>query len=1739
MLKFTVIVLLSAAFAYGQQEQFSPDKLVRYDYEGQLLTGIPGTSQEYAGLKIKCKILLQYDLDVVRMLLSEVSLKHLQQKLEQPLKKQTDSNFVDLSEKELRKLTAELQKPIQFQYRAGLISEIEASGNEPQWSINMRRGILNLLQVNLEGGDSTDNPINVNKIKRDELQQDRLFSVIEEGVSGECESQYVIKPWTSIPEYNNGQLTEIFSGYNVTKVVNYDNCVDRSMSSTAVMRGFKCALCENQKLLRSNGLIRLNITRALDDVVIDSVVAEGQHVFTPYSTEDGGIVTFINQTLKLVSLEREVIPVEQLIQEPENKQLKGGLKFVFQTIGDQVTPSVASDVVTEKEVTYLLKLLVGNVLEDELTETTPGLFLQLVQRLKKCSQAQLEDLVKVFSKEKPLFREQKEVTDKAVYEMERMMFIKSRKFLRDALPLVDTKAAHTLIKTLIEEKEISGDDAQQILASLALTQKPTQLFVNSTMELCKSEAVKEDVQLNGTCLLSFGSLVNTICNGQEQVIKCQPWVKEHYKQFLLAGIKKTELNHVKQIYLKAIGNAGLIETLDKLKQLIENNEAEVELRVNAVYALRRLTITQSSKIRTILIPVFLNQTNAAELRIAAYYIVMETKPSLAVVEIITEALRKETNNQVGNFVFSHLTSVSNSTIPCHRNVSLVVKQALRFAKPYNLGAQFSKHIVIGKMLEDLKLGAFLELNHIGQKDSPFPLSGNTKLSVNILGYQTSLVEAGLRMESLRYIIDTALGTTGESSPANDVIDKLLPIKKRDKDQDPKLFSYFKLFGNEIHFASLDKLIIDSFIKRSKIRKAFSVGKESVGVEMEMKTKRIPVTSVPSAPRFPLSGPVDFNITTRSGIDRPEQYLFDLKLSTVNVSSKFIKDSMKMNKFRQWITSSSSSSEEMEPNSVEASWGLNSRSHEVEWAFVPAWEERIKEAKQNSMGKDLSKSRSGSLELDDMKLSRSHEENTESRLATRAVLTIVGNNAEGSTDTSRRKIVTELLINHNEEGFKSATLELIQSPIKAGSDRSFMMCMQSEILFPVPDFVLPNQLRKRQDSVFNRFGRPSRYFTEGKSFSDEGSDASTSHSGQADSVSNLKSGESWSSSESGASGKLSVSDSSEERVVKHLSLEDKVRIMTKQIRSKLNLQWGVSCQNDKKLEIKARFEQSKKQLEELKDKQNPVLIQCNKDRESGLRYSPACLEIIQQENELREMHVMITYDNLPLWLKKLYSKSVLLLEKATMDKLVIENVGQKNKGGEVLISGALDKTKTKMDLAIRHPFETLRWHDVPLPVHIEPFSARYPLFSQYKQTLTNNNFPPTCKVVKDQIKTFDDLSYKYNITTCPHVIAKDCSSSERYTVTARQSPGQPEKKEVKIISEGKTIELKPLSDIEITVSLDGVPLKIKDNQKILIFSKGSKRVEAIFPHMDKIDALTKHPSESLSASASSEERHIADIMDEELAKINVSLTLPNVTVSPRLTLGGLKPSTDKPRPSEEGLKSKESKSKESNSKEVDSLSMSREQHEEREIDIEERKYWQDFRHRMKTMTAVDRPKSGRVTHVIRRMNETIEVECVAVGLKVKYNQRYIKTQVSPWYHGLQCGLCGEYDGEKTNDLVGPEQLAYRDSQIFGISYRVRDANLCSLDPEVANCLPKMKTIVIDDVVIDNIGSTCFSKIPVPKCDCTPTEIKQELLEFACMEKDSDESIQLKQRVASNLIVTEVSKLKTDFVSLTDSHLKCSQ
>lgn len=121
------------------------------------------------------------------------------------------------------KFNDQLEMPIQFKYEDGLVTKIFFRDDEPAWSKNIKKGVLNMFQVNLKRQQvESDQDPNEQKVEQELRKQSgkstqtnddqqKTFTVTETSVEGVCETVYTVSAM------QRDQM-------NVTKSVNFDRC---------------------------------------------------------------------------------------------------------------------------------------------------------------------------------------------------------------------------------------------------------------------------------------------------------------------------------------------------------------------------------------------------------------------------------------------------------------------------------------------------------------------------------------------------------------------------------------------------------------------------------------------------------------------------------------------------------------------------------------------------------------------------------------------------------------------------------------------------------------------------------------------------------------------------------------------------------------------------------------------------------------------------------------------------------------------------------------------------------------------------------------------------------------------------------------------------------------------------------------------------------------------------------------------------------------------------------------------------------------------------------------------------------------------------------------------------------------------------------------------------------------------------------------------------------------------------
>ena len=128
--------------------------------------------------------------------------------------------------------------------------------------------------------------------------------------------------------------------------------------------------------------------------------------------------------------------------------------------------------------------------------------------------------------------------------------------------------------------------------------------------------------------------------------------------------------------LKAIGNAGRpVSAQGILMQCALNGNAPINVSIAALEATRRMP--SSEQLTEDLLSIYAEPNVDVEIRLAAYLALMNC-PSPDVFKRIAEIQKREVNNQVGSFVWSHLTNAMESTEPVHgAPLADMIKDALK------------------------------------------------------------------------------------------------------------------------------------------------------------------------------------------------------------------------------------------------------------------------------------------------------------------------------------------------------------------------------------------------------------------------------------------------------------------------------------------------------------------------------------------------------------------------------------------------------------------------------------------------------------------------------------------------------------------------------------------------------------------------------------------------------------------------------------------------------------------------------------------------------------------------------------------------------------------------------------------------------------------------------------------------------------------------------------------------------
>jgi hypothetical protein len=563
MIFSVVLVGLLASAALAERNlkpyRFAPGQTYLYDYSARLQTGIPKISDQFSSFKIQADVLIQArsaNSDEVKLWLSNVRAG----------KVDGASRTEDVTEMHewSKEYQDELVKPIVFTHRNGQVVSFRAARSEPEWSINIKKSILSLFNLNLQPKQilrSNEGNLVPKPVPQEDLT---YFGVLEQGMGGECETTYELN---QIPSEESESEEFLL---NVTKTRNYQNCNSRPVlvkdnfslqhqerheeDSQSVVKGYYPVPSVNKRQEREKDMnkwqkdasikqynnVKYNISLSQSVAVIEGIFSEGRVVYNTFGDKIVAITTQ-NLTLKKQEESKTVVSIESLIAS----------NFVkYDDLSFKLPKMALSGSQSQQEQKMRMDIphmaLFGQQKTSELLRKMPQYFRTLAREILASetspeSKDVMQRVIEIVNTFASLPREAldqmfKQIAEPGQDERSPAEAQLTRKLFLDCLALSGTNDAALLIKQKIISQKVTSNEARELLEALPHNMfLPDVRTIDAFLELYQHPLVVSRPIVHTAAAVCFGKLVHIGHKKSEAI-----WSVEKYQKSQNAATQEDE-----------------------------------------------------------------------------------------------------------------------------------------------------------------------------------------------------------------------------------------------------------------------------------------------------------------------------------------------------------------------------------------------------------------------------------------------------------------------------------------------------------------------------------------------------------------------------------------------------------------------------------------------------------------------------------------------------------------------------------------------------------------------------------------------------------------------------------------------------------------------------------------------------------------------------------------------------------------------------------------------------------------------------------------------------------------------------------------------------------------------------------------------------------------------------------------------------------------------------------------------
>ncbi|CAG0917423.1 unnamed protein product [Notodromas monacha] len=208
------------------------------------------------------------------------------------------------------------------------------------------------------------------------------------------------------------------------------------------------------------------------------------------------------------------------------------------------------------------------------------------------------------------------------------------------------------------------------------------------------------------------------------------------------------------VIIHALGNTGHPGIIPVLEACITGQICkDTQVRTKAVNALSRAARVAPSKVYKLLRPIYANQKMHYAVRMAAFQVLLKCEPSPVFFTAVATDTWFEPSQQVGSFVYTTLAALANNTVPVYQNASRMAEMALPLCKKYELGAQYSRKIILSNFVPEKSMGSFLQNVIFGSTKSFIPRLWYTRLIKRAGGFNWDMLQTGFYAQGVQEIVN--------------------------------------------------------------------------------------------------------------------------------------------------------------------------------------------------------------------------------------------------------------------------------------------------------------------------------------------------------------------------------------------------------------------------------------------------------------------------------------------------------------------------------------------------------------------------------------------------------------------------------------------------------------------------------------------------------------------------------------------------------------------------------------------------------------------------------------------------------------------------------------------------------------------------------------------------------------------------------------------------------------------------